>query len=1181
MKRIILLSFLALAVSAPVSSQNVPEITSVSPYQNEVGVQASQDILIYFNTRINETTLNSSTIIVYGGMTGYHSGAISYVDFTNRATFNPDVDFAHGEVVTVSVTTGVRSIFGFYMTDNFAYNFIVGGAGGSGTFGAAQPESRTDSKPEGIRAADLDGDSDIDLITKRVSPDMYILTTWSNDGSGDFTGANHQTNDANDALYDLTPVDIDWDGNIDVLVEFLDWSNYQSFQLAALFPPLGTTIYPSYLAGATSGGSGYAAADLNGDGDQDVVQTFYDDLDYKVMVLTNNGSGTLSQTWESTVPDVHSFACTADFNNDGQIDFATINSADNLIAIWMNSGGAVFVSGGTFSAGYAPTDVYAADLNGDGAADIFTINRNSDNLSVLFNGGAGTFGTAESYDVGDDPTSLAAADLDDDGDIDLATANSDSYSVSVLLNDGSGDFGASRTDYTSGTSTRPPGHIAAADFDGDGDIDLATSNGGYYSNYIYILFNMTQPQIVTTSPYQNELNVDSAASISVVFDVAMSGSTFNASSFVVDARSTGPHTGSFSYNSTSRTATFNPTEDFDDGELVMVNLTSDIESAEGVPIRPYGWSFTVVAEKGSGRFAAGVEYGTGTLPRYVYAADFNGDNHIDMAVANRNTNNVSVLLNNGDGTYASRVNYAVGIMPLHLFAADLNGDGHVDLAVANSSDADVSILFNNGNGTFAARVDYPVYPNPYSMGGGDLDGDGDIDLLAGSTSSVSVILNNGDGTFAANADYPAGGLLSRVYVFDYDNDGDLDVAGARNNEDVVTILSNNGNGAMTVVLNCSTGDQPNNVCAADLDNDGDLDMSVTNRADNTISVIKNNGDCTFAAQTIYSAGPGPVEVVAADFDADGDLDLATTNYSSDNVSVLLNDGEAVYASGGTMGVGDGPFGLFSADLDGNGTMDLAATNLSDVSVSVLLNFNAVFVTLPVPSIGVDMTFFAAEDTFAIMNFTSETLDSVSIGVFHNQVPGDIPAGTDWVRRYFVITPYPPGATFEVDMTLFYDQAEFDGSGLAEEWALHPYRYDDAGSAWEMEDGTVDSEENSIACAGITEFSTWGFSDSEVLTGDEQAVLPAVTTLYQNWPNPFNPVTRINYYLSHDSHVKLSVYDVLGREVTVLVNMRQEKGHRTVSWNGANASGRRAASGVYFYRLVAGDFKETRKMILIR
>jgi Tol biopolymer transport system component len=98
---------------------------------------------------------------------------------------------------------------------------------------------------------------------------------------------------------------------------------------------------------------------------------------------------------------------------------------------------------------------------------------------------------------------------------------------------------------------------------------------------------------------------------------------------------------------------------------------------------------------------------------------------------------------------------------------------------------------------------------------------------------------------------------------------------------------------------------------------------------------------------------------------------------------------------------------------------------------------------------------------------------------------------------------------------------------------------------------------------------------------ENSGQPRGFVLSQNYPNPFNPTTIISYIVPHQAHVTLEIYDGLGRQVTTLVNEIQSPGPRSIMWNGEAASGRRVASGVYYYRLNAGSFVETKKMILLK
>ncbi|MED5317018.1 MAG: FlgD immunoglobulin-like domain containing protein, partial [Candidatus Neomarinimicrobiota bacterium] len=93
--------------------------------------------------------------------------------------------------------------------------------------------------------------------------------------------------------------------------------------------------------------------------------------------------------------------------------------------------------------------------------------------------------------------------------------------------------------------------------------------------------------------------------------------------------------------------------------------------------------------------------------------------------------------------------------------------------------------------------------------------------------------------------------------------------------------------------------------------------------------------------------------------------------------------------------------------------------------------------------------------------------------------------------------------------------------------------------------------------------------------------PEEFALHQNFPNPFNPVTRIKYDLKEKSEVSVIIYDVTGREVKQLINASQEAGYHSMLWNGRNSQGQNAGAGVYFYMIQANDFRQVRKMLLLK
>jgi hypothetical protein len=98
---------------------------------------------------------------------------------------------------------------------------------------------------------------------------------------------------------------------------------------------------------------------------------------------------------------------------------------------------------------------------------------------------------------------------------------------------------------------------------------------------------------------------------------------------------------------------------------------------------------------------------------------------------------------------------------------------------------------------------------------------------------------------------------------------------------------------------------------------------------------------------------------------------------------------------------------------------------------------------------------------------------------------------------------------------------------------------------------------------------------------EDLTIPTDYALSQNYPNPFNPETRIHYDLPNDGHIKLIIYDILGRELVTLIDRDQSAGRFNIIWNGKDAFGNPVGSGLYFYQLTADKFSQTKKMIISR
>jgi hypothetical protein len=143
---------------------------------------------------------------------------------------------------------------------------------------------------------------------------------------------------------------------------------------------------------------------------------------------------------------------------------------------------------------------------------------------------------------------------------------------------------------------------------------------------------------------------------------------------------------------------------------------------------------------------------------------------------------------------------------------------------------------------------------------------------------------------------------------------------------------------------------------------------------------------------------------------------------------------------------------------------------------------------------------------------------------------------------------------------------YNGPGNGEDWAV-ALALDDAGNVYV-------TGSSSIPLGSI--YTTVKYVQIPSSTGDGNTHIPVSFKLRQNYPNPFNPATTIRYDLPTAEYVTLRVYDILGREVATLVNKRQTAGSYSIRFDANQLS-----SGLYFYKITAGSFNKTRKMVVMK
>ncbi len=392
--------------------------------------------------------------------------------------------------------------------------------------------------------------------------------------------------------------------------------------------------------------------------------------------------------------------------------------------------------------------------------------------------------------------------------------------------------------------------------------------------------------------------------------------------------------------------TFTPTLNFNSNFTVTTRVSDGIASAltgsksfTGTAVNDAP-SFSVALSGGSGAvsFQAKTDFATGVNPQDIKVGDFNADTKPDLAVANRGSDNVSVLLNNGSGGFGTKTDFATGLHAGGIGVGDFNADGKPDLAVANIDANNVSVLLNNGSGGWV-KTDFTTGAIPVMASVGDFNADGKPDLAVANWTgdSVSVLLNNGSGGFGAKTDFPTGTTASDVSVGDFNADGKPDLAVANYHSNTVSVLLNNGDGIFVAKTDFPTEDAPISVSVGDFNADGQSDLAVANNNSNTVSVLLNTGNGSFGAKTDFATGTSPASVSVGDFNADGKPDLAVANAGNGTVSVLLNNGNGGFGTKTDFATGTDPRSISVGDFNTDGKLDLAVANFVSNTVSVLLN----------------------------------------------------------------------------------------------------------------------------------------------------------------------------------------------------------------------------------------------------
>lgn len=346
-----------------------------------------------------------------------------------------------------------------------------------------------------------------------------------------------------------------------------------------------------------------------------------------------------------------------------------------------------------YRAGASPSGIMLADVTGDGLADVVCTNASGSSVSVLRNttpagAAAATFAGAVTISASLSPRAVAAADFSGDGLMDLLIVNGGTSNVTLVRGSGPGAFNGARSSYVVGSS---PQAVAVADVDGSGRPDALVANQG--GNSVTVLRN------------------DGAGGLAASQTVALGA---GASPLGIAL-----------------------------GDLDGDGTTDAVVATAGRT------ALGVLQGDGAGGFTRVADAAMTGRPQSVMVEDVDGDGRLDVIVAAQVPSRAVVMFREADGTYAP-VGVNLGFAPAKVVTADVDGDGLRDLVARGQST--VAVMRRTGPRTFGAPVESAVFTTTADIAAGDLDGDGrpDVALTLNSINSVGVLRNVG-GTFDGRA----------------------------------------------------------------------------------------------------------------------------------------------------------------------------------------------------------------------------------------------------------------------------------------------------------------------------------------------------------------------------------------------------------------------------------------------
>jgi FG-GAP-like repeat len=345
--------------------------------------------------------------------------------------------------------------------------------------------------------------------------------------------------------------------------------------------------------------------------------------------------------------------------------------------------------------------------------------------------------------------------------------------------------------------------------------------------------------------------------------------------------------------------------------------------------------------------------GDDPLPELVFAADFNEDGKLDLAVSVTGFDNVAILSGDGQGNFTLTEHVETDTLPHGLAVGDVNGDHHLDLISINEWGYDIRINLGDGRGGFIGAGELNGDGDPIRIAVADLNNDGNLDLIANAPTEGKILIyfGQGHGSFSNLALELAD--LPKDYSFavgDVNRDGNADLVVIKDDGGPkAVVFLGDGAGNFTKANEFAVNTLASAVVLVDLNHDGKLDIllggaGAENHTGMSLSSYLGDGAGNFTTGQINDLGTGAMEgaMGVSDFNEDGNLDVAFPVVFSQNktrstsVLIFLGDGNGKFTAGQTITIGSEPHSAAAADFNGDGHVDLAVTNRDDATVLILL-----------------------------------------------------------------------------------------------------------------------------------------------------------------------------------------------------------------------------------------------------